>query len=328
MTDQQSAFITPGEATTAAAAGGRVTERAPQEQPEKKPAKGRSLWSDAWREMRSNPMFWISSSLILVVIVMAAFPQLFASGDPNYANLTIARQPPSAEHWFGTDRQGYDVYTRTIYGARASIMVGLGATLGVVLIGGLVGLISGYVGGWLDSLLSRLGEIFLAIPLLLAGILFLYIFPAEPGESFYVIIGKVILVIVLFGWPTTARLMRSAVLQVKPNDYVTAARALGGSPARIVFSHVLPNSLAPIMVVATINLGVYIAAEATLSFLGIGLKPPAVSWGLSISDAATLGMIREAPHMLIYPSLFLSVTVLAFIMLGDAVRDALDPKLR
>ena len=290
--------------------------------------RARSLWSDAWRELRHNPMFWISGALILVVVTMAVFPQWFASGDPEYANLSIARQPPSPEHIFGTDKQGYDVYTRTIYGARASILVGVVATLGVLVLGGLVGLVSGYLGGWVDSLLSRVGEIFLAIPLLLAGILFLYIFPSPPGANFFVVTGKVSLVIILFAWPTTARLMRSAVFQVKPNDYVTAARALGGSPWRIVMSHVLPNALAPILVIARINLGVYIALEATLSFLGIGLQPPAVSWGLSIADASSIGLVRQTPHMLIFPSIFLSVTVLAFIMLGDAVRDALDPKLR
>ncbi len=132
----------------------------------------------------------------------------------------------------------------------------------------------------------------------------------------------------ILGWPQMARLMRSSVLQVKPNDYVQAARALGASPARIIFPHILPNSVAPVIVVSTINLGVFIAAEATLSFLGIGLQPPAISWGQAISDASGIGLIRTAPHMLLFPSLFLSLTVLAFIMLGDAVRDALDPKLR
>lgn len=288
----------------------------------------RSLWAGAWRELRHNPAFWIAAVLIFIVILIAVFPQWFASGDPEYADLSIARQPPSPEHLFGTDGQGYDVYTRTIYGARASVFVGILATIGVAVLGSLIGLISGYIGGPLDTILSRFGEVFLAIPLLLAGILVMYVLPSPPGAGFFEVTSKVILVIVAFGWPTTARLMRATVLQVKPNDYVTAAKALGGSPLRIVFSHVLPNSLAPVMVIATINLGVYIALEATLSFLGVGLKPPAVSWGLSISAASAIGMVRQAPHMLIFPSIFLSVTVLAFIMLGDAVRDALDPKLR
>jgi len=132
----------------------------------------------------------------------------------------------------------------------------------------------------------------------------------------------------IFGWPAIMRLMRSSVLQVKPNDYVQAARALGASPTRIINSHILPNSLASVIVVSTINLGAYISIEATLSFLGIGLQPPAISWGTQISEASGIGLIRAAPHMLFFPSVFLSLTVLAFIMLGDVVRDALDPKLR
>jgi oligopeptide transport system permease protein len=135
-------------------------------------------------------------------------------------------------------------------------------------------------------------------------------------------------VIGLLGWPAIMRLMRSSVLQVKPNDYVQAARALGATPLRIITSHILPNSLASVIVVSTINLGAYISVEATLSYLGIGLQPPAISWGIQISEASGLGVIRSAPHMLFFPSLFLSLTVLAFIMLGDVVRDALDPKLR
>jgi oligopeptide transport system permease protein len=141
-------------------------------------------------------------------------------------------------------------------------------------------------------------------------------------------VAKVALVLGLLGWPTIMRLMRSSVLQVKPNDYVQAARALGATPLRIINSHIVPNSLASVIVVSTINLGVFISVEAGLSYLGIGLQPPAISWGIQISEASGIGLIRAAPHMLVFPSIFLSLTVLAFIMLGDTVRDALDPKLR
>jgi oligopeptide transport system permease protein len=180
-----------------------------------------------------------------------------------------------------------------------------------------------------DSVLSRIGEIFLGIPLLLGGILFLYIFPNDPLTTpFLVQISKVALVLGILGWPVIMRLMRGSVLQVKPNDYVQAARALGASPTRIIGSHILPNSLASVIVVSTINLGVYISVEATLSFLGVGLQPPAISWGIQISEASGIGMIRAAPHMLLFPSIALSLTVLAFIMMGDVVRDALDPRMR
>ena len=296
--------------------------------PPEKGEKARSLGSDAWNELRRRPMFWISAALIVLFVVMAAVPQLFTSTDPYFADLAKAREAPSADAWFGRDNQGYDVYARTIYGARASILVGLFATLFALILGSFVGIIAGYRAGWLDSLLSRIGEIFLGIPLLLGGILFLYVFPSDLNTPFLVVVGKVALVLGLLGWPSIMRLMRSSVLQVKPNDYVQAARALGASPTRIIMSHILPNSLASVIVVSTINLGAYISVEATLSFLGIGLQPPAISWGIAISEASGIGLIRAAPHMLIFPSIFLSATVLAFIMLGDAVRDALDPKQR
>jgi oligopeptide transport system permease protein len=307
-------------------AGGGL--EAPLAAPEKG-EKARSLGTDAWDELRRRPMFWISAALIVFFVLMAAFPQLFTSTDPRLADLSKAREAPSADAWFGRDGQGYDVYARTVYGARASILVGIFATLFVALFGSFVGIIAGYRAGITDSVLSRIAEIFLGIPLLLGGILFLYIFPNDPLTTpFLLQVAKVALVLGILGWPTIMRLMRSSVLQVKPNDYVQAARALGASPTRIIGSHILPNSVASVIVVSTINLGAFIAIEATLSYLGIGLQPPAISWGIQISEASGIGMIRAAPHMLLFPSVFLSLTVLAFIMLGDVVRDALDPRLR
>jgi oligopeptide transport system permease protein len=288
----------------------------------------KSLGANAWRDLRRRPMFWISLALIVLFLLMAIFPHLFTSKDPYYADLNKARQRPSAEAWFGYDAQGYDVYARTIYGARASISVGILATAFTLIFGSIVGIIAGYRSGWLDSVIGRIAEIFLAIPILLGGVLFLFTFPIQPGASFVSAVSKVAFVIAILAWPTITRLMRSSVLQVKPNDYVQAARALGASPMRIITSHILPNSLASVIVVSTINLGVFISVEATLSFLGIGLQDPTISWGTMISDASGIGLIRIAPHMLLFPCLFLSLTVLAFIMLGDVVRDALDPRLR
>lgn len=286
----------------------------------------RSLASDAWRQLKKNPIFWVSVVLIMIFVVMAAVPQLFTQTDPAEAILKNARERPNGNAWFGRDIQGYDIYARTVYGARASILVGVFATLSTVVIGALLGVIAGFYGGWGDTLISRITDVFLAIPLLLGGILFMASFPNTVDSPYLVVVGKVVLALGLLGWPSIARLMRSSVLQVKPNDYVQAARALGASPLRIIRSHILPNAMAPVIVVSTINLGVYISVEATLSFLGIGLTPPAISWGVSISDA--LVALRTTPHILLFPSLFLSLTVLAFIMLGDAVRDAFDPKTR
>lgn len=286
----------------------------------------RSLASDAWRAMRKNPMFWISAAMITVFLLMAIWPSLFTSTDPTEAVLSESRKLPDSENWFGRDIQGYDIYSRCIYGARASILVGLFTTIGTVIVGGTIGVISGYLGGGVDSFLSRIGDVFFAIPLLLGAIIFLVSLPEFFNNNYLLVVLKVVIALVVLGWPSLARLMRSSVIQVKPNDYVQAARALGASPWRVVRSHVLPNALAPMIVVATINLGAYIAIEATLSFLGIGLQAPAISWGIDISSAIV--GLRTTPHMLAFPSLFLSLTVLAFIMLGDVVRDALDPKNR
>ena len=292
-------------------------------------SEARSLASDAWRELRRRPLFWISLGIIALFVLMAVVPQLFTRLDPTAASLSRGSDPPEFTWdgaWFGYDLQGYDIYARTIYGARASILVGVFATILTSLIGVVIGTISAYYGGWLDSLMMRVTDIFFAIPFLLGGILFMTTFANDENSGYFLIVGKVVLVLAILGWPSIARLMRGSVLQVKPNEYVQAARALGASPWRVIRSHILPNAMAPVLIVSMINLGAYISAEASLSFLGIGLTPPANSWGVAISDSLTY--IETAPHMLIFPSIFLSLTVLGFIMLGDVVRDAFDPKTR
>ena len=287
---------------------------------------GGSLASDAWKALRRNPVFWISAALITLFLVMAIFPGLFTDKDPTLGDLSKSLDAPSEGSIFGHDRQGYDIYARTIYGARASILVGVFTTLATMIVGVAAGVASGYFGGWVDMLFSRITDIFFAIPILLGALLFLATFPNTSSTPYLVIVLKVVFALSILGWPSNARLMRSSVLQVKPQEYVQAARALGATPWRIIKSHIMPNAFAPVLVVSTINLGVYISAEATLSFLGIGLQPPAISWGLAINDSLTA--MRAAPHALFFPSLFLSFAVLAFILLGDAVRDAFDPKSR
>lgn len=287
-------------------------------------ADARSLNADAWRELRHNWMFWLSGGLLMVFVAMAIVPELFTSVDPRATG--PVRQQPNADAIFGRDLQGYDIYSRTIHGARASILVGLLTTLMTTVIGSAIGVAAAYFGGWMDALVSRVTDVFFAIPLLLGGILFMSAFPSDQSTPYSIVIGKVVLVLTVLGWPSITRLMRSSVLQVMPNDYVQAARALGASPWRIVRRHIIPNAAAPVMVVAAINLGVFIVAEASLSFLGIGLVPPAVSWGVAISDG--LDAVRTYPHILFFPAIFLSVCVFAFIMLGDAMQDAFDPKSR
>jgi oligopeptide transport system permease protein len=288
--------------------------------------KPRSLTTDALNDLRRNPIFIISAVIIVVLVVIAVFPGLFTSKDPRFCDLNLSRQGPSADAWFGYDVQGCDVYVRTIYGARASILVGLVTTTAVVIIGGLLGMVAGFYGGKTDSIVSRITDIFFGIPLLLGGIIVLTSFPSDQSTPQLVTIGKVSLALAILAWTSLARIMRSTVIQVKQADYVNAARALGGAAPRILRKHVVPNALAPVIVYATIVFGIFIATEATLSYLGIGLVPPVISWGVAINSAADY--VRQSPHMILFPGLFLSVTVLAFIMMGDAVRDAFDPRLR
>ncbi len=289
--------------------------------------KPRGLWSDAWYDLRRRPLFWISLALVVLVVLIAAFPQLFTSIDPNAADLKRSNEGPSSTAWFGYDLQGRDVYARTIYGARASVVVGVFAVAFATLFGGVVGILAGYFGGWVDSLFSRIGDVFYGLPFVLGAIILLFTFVGSAvNPSKTKIIFLVILAIVVLTWPGYARIIRSTVLSAKHADYVLAARALGARPSRIIFRHLLPNCVAPLIVLATINVGAYIGAEATLSFLGVGLRPPVISWGVMISDMQSY--IRVAAHAVLFPAIFLSVTVLSFVMLGDAVRQALDPKLR
>jgi len=206
-----------------------------------------------------------------------------------------------------------------VYGARTSVAVGVLATLGVAVFGSVLGGLAGFFGGIWDSILSRITDIFFAIPVVLGGLVLLSV---VTSNTIWPVIGFM----VLLGWPQISRIARGSVITAKQNDYVQAARALGASNSRMLLRHIAPNAVAPVIVVATIALGTYIALEATLSYLGVGLKPPSVSWGIDISAASPY--IRNAPHALLWPSGALAITVLAFIMLGDAVRDALDPKLR
>ena len=288
----------------------------------------RSLAADAWSSLRSNWVFWFASFFILIFVVMAAFPGLFTHVQPNAnADLLKSAEPPSRHAIFGYDLQGHSVYARTIYGARASILVGIMTALVALLIGGLLGGVAGYYGGWVDAVISRVNDIFFAIPLLLGAIIILFSFPNTADTPVLLAILKVALAIAALSWSSTARLMRASVIQIKQADYVTAARALGAGNLRIMWRHVLPNALTPIIVVTTISLGAYIGAEAALSYLGIGLNgTAAVSWGQDINTAQTF--IRTSPHELFFPCVFLTFAVLSFIMLGDAVREALDPKLK
>ncbi|CAL9435206.1 Glutathione transport system permease protein GsiD [Streptomyces sp. enrichment culture] len=289
------------------------------------PDKPRSLAADAWADLIRRPLFVISAVLIVFLLVMTAFPSLFSSTDPTAGDLSQHfLDKPELGHlfqpdWFGYDNQGRSIYARVVYGTRVSILVGVGVTLLVTVFGGLIGMLAGYFGGIWDTLLSRITDVFFGIPFILGAMVVLNAFSER---TVWTVIGA----LAFLGWTALARVMRGAVITAKHADYVVAARALGAGTGRILFKHILPNAIAPVIVVATIQLGVYIVAESTLSFLGLGLGTNEVSWGGDI-DTAT-DHIRNAPHLLFFPAGMLSLTVLAFIMLGDAVREALDPKLR
>ncbi|MGA4851098.1 ABC transporter permease [Streptomyces sp. G5(2025)] len=290
-----------------------------------KPEKARSLWTDAWGQLRRNPLFVVSAILIVLLLVMAIAPGLFTGASPRDGDLANRYlQKPHwgnffAPDWFGYDVQGRSIYARVVHGTRNSIAVAVGVTLIVTAVGTVVGMTAGYFGGWLDAVLSRIIDIFFGIPFLLGAMVVLTTFAERK-------LPVIILALAFLGWTQIARVARGAVISIKHNDYVVAARALGASTSRIMLRHILPNAVAPVIVVATIALGGYIATEATLSFLGIGLAEPAVSWGLDVSAAKD--QLRTAPHVLLIPSVMVSITVLAFLMFGDAVRSALDPKLR
>ncbi|WP_316526495.1 ABC transporter permease [Kitasatospora brasiliensis] len=309
LTEKKTAEEIPAQAAAAAA----------------KPEKARSLGSDAWHDLRRKPIFVISALLILLLVIIAVAPGLFTSVDPRAGDLrNHYLTKPNYGHlfqadWFGYDLQGRSIYARVIYGARASVVVGICVTLGVTILGGIAGMAAGYFGGWIDTIISRVTDVFFGVPLLLGSLVILNAFTSRT-------IWSVVFALVSLGWTQMTRVMRGSVITVKQADFVTAAKALGAGTTRIMFKHILPNAIAPVIVVATIALGGYIATEATLSFLGIGLQDPTISWGIDINSAQKV--IRTAPYALFFPAGMLSLTVLAFIMLGDAVRDALDPKLR
>ena len=283
------------------------------------PLRRGGFWRDVGRGLRRRPKFVFSAALIAFVVVVAAFPGLFTGVDPSYADPNQSMHAPSAAHWFGTDLQGHDIYARTIYGARASITVGVGASLAVFLVGGALGALAGFYGGWFDALVSRVADVFFGIPLLLAAIVLMQVMHHRT-------VWTVIAILALFGWPQLARIARGAVLEVRGSDYVLAAQAMGLGSFRILLRHALPNAIGPVVAVATIALGTFIVAEATLSYLGVGLPPSVVSWGGDINLAQT--RLRAGSPILFYPAGALAVTVLAFMMMGDALRDALDPASR
>ena len=285
--------------------------------------KNRSLWGDVAYQLVRSPMFWISLTLVLVILSMAFAPSLWAETSPNASGacpLENARQKPSAAHPFGFTAAGCDMWSSVVYGTGKSVIVAILTTIGTVLLGVSMGTYAGYFGGFGDTLISRVTDVFFGLPFILGALVFLAIFPERN-------VWTITAVLTLFGWTSLTRVMRGSVISTKQKDYVDAARALGASDLFIIRKHVLANSIAPVIVLATIGLGSFIGAEATLTYLGVGYQRPTVSWGLLVAEGQNLALAGYW-HLLVIPAAFIVITVLAFILLGDVLRDALDPRTR
>ena len=256
---------------------------------------------------------------VVVIMTLAAIAApLITTQDPLHIDLSQLLQRPSAEHWLGTDVQGRDIWSRLVYGARVSLTVGLISQGIALLLGVTLGLLAGYYGGWVDEVILRLADVTLAFPTLLLLIAMVAAFQPSMGVVFATI-GVV-------GWAGMARLVRGQVLVVRQLEYVQAIRALGARDWRIMLQHVLPNVIAPVVIAATLGVAGAIMAEAALSFLGLGVPPPAPSWGSMIADGRDLDQLRRAPWTSVFPGMAIGAAVLGFNLLGDALRDALDPK--
>jgi len=270
------------------------------------------------RALRSDPRAWFGVAVVVLIVLAAVLAPLVSHGDPLAIDLVNQLQGPSRQHWLGTDIQGRDVWARLVYGSRISLSAGIISQAIALALGLTLGLIAGYKGGWVDEVVMRLADVTLAFPTLL-----LLIAMAAALQPSLLI---VFLTIGVVGWAAMARLVRGQVLVVRQLEYVHASKALGARDTRIVLQHVLPNVVAPILIAATLGVAAAIMAEASLSFLGLGVQPPTPSWGAMIADGRDLNQLRHAPWTSVSPGVAIGVAVLGFNLLGDALRDALDPR--
>ena len=281
-------------------------------------ARGVGPWRQAWQILRRDRAFHIAAPILLLLAAMALVPSWLTTADPSDCFLEHSLDGPSPTNWFGYDILGCDYYTRTVYGTRVSLTVGLLVPLLSGIVAVILGALAGFFGGVADRIIARVTDVAIGIPAILAGIVIISFLPG-PG------VAQIILVLSVLSWPIMLRIMRGSVLEQKEEGYVVAARASGAGVARVLRRHVLPNAIAPVLVYATLYVGSIITAEAILSYMGVGLSLPAISWGLMLSDAAQ--DMSRAPHLLI-PGAFLVAAVLAFLLLGEALRNALDPTRR
>ncbi|WP_442602262.1 ABC transporter permease [Paenibacillus sp. KN14-4R] len=277
-----------------------------------------SPWRDAWRGLRRNKLAMIGAVIILFFILVALLAPLLTSYDYKHPELENRLLPPSSAHWFGTDDLGRDLFARIVYGARISLTVGFFSVIASMIAGSILGVFAGYYGRWVDILISRFFDILLAFP----GILLAIAIVSALGPS----LENALLAIAIVNVPTFGRLVRSKVLSLKEEDFIMAAKAQGMKDRRILFIHLLPNSLAPIIVQGTLGIATAIIEAAALGFLGLGAQPPEAEWGKMISDSRQF--FEKEPWTVIFPGVSIMLTVLGFNLFGDGLRDVLDPRLK
>ncbi len=270
------------------------------------------------RRFLRNKLALLGLVMITIVFLTAILAPIIATHPPKAQDLTITLQNPSGEHWLGTDELGRDVFSRIVYGTRIAVSVGLASILLALVIGVMLGSISGYVGKVWDTLIMRIADVFFAFPLIIGAVVIILVV----GRG----VTPVILAIGLFSWATVARLLRSSILSIRESEYVEAARSLGAGKWRIVTRHVLPNSMAPVLVYAMVSVATAIVAQASLSYLGVGVPPDVPDWGNMISSGQKFFGFKD--YLWFFPSMAVVFTVLGFVFVGDGMRDALDPRLR
>lgn len=277
-----------------------------------------TYWQDAWRRLKANHLAMTGLGILIFITFTAIFGPLLSSYSYSDQSLLMANQPPSGDHWFGTDNLGRDLFIRVVYGARISIAIGIVASMINFFVGVVYGGISGYMGGRVDSIMMRIVDIMYGIPLLLYVIMLMVVL-GSGLINIFVALGLVY-------WLRMARIVRGQILALKEQEYVLAAKLVGASTWRILLRHLIPNSMGPIIITVTLAIPEAIFTEAFLSFIGLGVAAPMASWGVLASEGAA--NLRSYPYQLFFPALAISITMLAFNFLGDGLRDALDPRMR
>jgi peptide/nickel transport system permease protein len=282
------------------------------------PDKGSGPWRDAWKAFRKNKTAMLGLGIIVFFVLIALLAPFIAPYGFKEQELVNRLKAPSADHWFGTDDLGRDMFTRILYGARISLWVGFFSVIGSIVVGTFLGILAGFYGKWIDMLISRMFDILLAFPSILLAIAIVAILGPSLQNALYAI--------AIVNIPTYGRLVRAKVLSLKSEEYITAARAIGMKNNRILLTHILPNSLTPIIVQGTLGIATAIIEAAALGFLGLGAQPPDPEWGKMLSDSRQF--IQKAPWTVVFPGLSIMLTVLGFNLVGDGLRDVLDPRMK